>query len=111
MASKDVLTIKGYTHGVDEIAINCPFCHAFMTPRYLFYHEDHVFAKCDNSICNRHFVLGVGYKGFDRVLSNWEPEKSRLVVSFARFLHHLRLYIPSISRRAGWFEPNMWSRV
>lgn len=75
MASKDVLTISGYAHRVDEIAINCPFCHAYMTPRYLFYHEDHVFAKCDNSCCNRFFVLGLGFNGFDRVLPNWEPDK------------------------------------
>lgn len=59
---------------IDAVPIECPFCHSFVTPQYIFQHSDFMFAECPNTRCRRHFVLGY-YNGFDHVLPNSEPAK------------------------------------
>lgn len=75
MASVNVLCGQDSYRRLDMVAIECPFCHAYVTPNYLFLHNDSVmFAQCTNTKCNRHFVLGY-HDGFDYVLPNSEPAK------------------------------------
>ena len=61
--------------GINEVAIECPFCHSKVIPNYLFLHEDHVFAFCPNSDCNMHFILDYSYssQGFTIVQPNSVP--------------------------------------
>ncbi len=57
-----------------QYAIECPFCHTNIIPKYLFYDDNCVFAKCPNEACNRHFVLSSnGQNCFVRVNPNSKP--------------------------------------
>lgn len=71
--------LNGYTNriGINEVAIECPFCHSKVIPNYLFLHDDHVFAFCPNSDCNKHFVLGYSSQGFTRIQPNSVPVQKR----------------------------------
>ena len=73
--------INGYTSraSINEVAIECPFCHSKVIPNYLFLHEDQVFASCPNSECNRHFVLEYSAynQGFTIVSPNSIPSQKQ----------------------------------
>lgn len=76
MSSVKVLSGYGSYNQVDSVAIKCPFCHAYMTPRYIYVHQDSfMFAECTNIKCNSHFVLRYDKGGFTTVLPNSEPAK------------------------------------
>jgi len=74
MSSVSVEIGLGHTHGVKQVAIQCPFCHAKVTPKYLFLHEGVLFAFCPNSDCNKHFVLNSnGFGDFTIIQPNYVP--------------------------------------
>ena len=71
MSTCNVEIGKGNTLGIDVQASECPFCHARITPNYVFLHDHNLFAYCPNSSCNKHFVLKEYYTGsFTVVLPN-----------------------------------------
>ena len=78
MSTCNVEIGKGNTLGIDVQAIECPFCHARITPNYVFLHDHNLFAYCPNSSCNKHFVLKEYYTGsFTVVLPNSGPARKQ----------------------------------
>lgn len=77
MSSVTVPTWKGTSRTLEEYAIECPFCHALVNPRYIFLHGQSLFAVCPNSDCNQHFILTSDYTGtrFEVVEPNSMPGK------------------------------------
>ena len=77
MSNVNVLTWTGYTREIPQLAIECPFCHALVNPKYLYLHENSLFAVCPNSDCDKHFVLLSSYSdySFDEVQPNSTPGK------------------------------------
>ena len=77
MSSVTVPTWKGTSRTLEEYAIECPFCHALVNPRYIFLHGQSLFAVCPNSDCNQHFILTSDYTGtrFEVVEPNSTPGK------------------------------------
>ena len=71
-----VKVLCGYSsyENVDPVAIECPFCHAYVTPNYIYNYNDYVLAECSNARCRRLYVLAYA-NGFNRVLPNSEPAK------------------------------------
>ena len=59
---------------VAPVAIECPFCHAYVTPNYIYNYGNYVLAECSNTKCRRIYVLAYT-DGFNRVLPNSEPAK------------------------------------
>ena len=57
MSTFHVLVGNGRTTAIEQVAIECPFCHSKMIPDYLFLHKDRLFAACSNSSCGKHMVL------------------------------------------------------
>ena len=47
---------SGY-YQVEQAAIECPYCHSTIVPRYLVYHDSTVYAECPNTNCQKHLVL------------------------------------------------------
>lgn len=77
MSNVIVLTGNGFTREIPQLAIECPFCHALVNPKYLYLHENSLFAVCPNSDCDKHFVLSSRYSdcNFDEIQSNSTPGK------------------------------------
>ena len=77
MSSVNVPTWKGTSRTLEEYAIECPFCHALVNPRYIYLHYQSLFAVCPNSDCNQHFILTSDYTGtrFEKVEPNSTPGK------------------------------------
>lgn len=77
MSTVTVLTWKGLTREIQQLAIECPFCHALVNPKYLYIHEDSLFAVCPNSDCDKHFILTSPYSdySFVEVQPNSTPGK------------------------------------
>lgn len=77
MSTVSVLTSNGFTIDVQELAIECPFCHALVNPKYLCIHDKSLFAVCPNSDCGQHFILTSDYTGqyFRRPQPNSTPGK------------------------------------
>lgn len=92
--------LNGYTSraGINEVAIECPFCHSKVIPNYLFLHDDYVFACCPNSDCNKHFVLGYNYasQGFTIVQPNSVPAQKQ----FSETIIHISPDFPVIYNQA-----------
>lgn len=57
MSSTPVLIDFGKHANFERVSIECPFCHSRITPDYLFYHRDTLFALCSNSNCGKHLML------------------------------------------------------
>lgn len=57
MAKITLPMLDGGSFKVDQISIECPYCHASIVPKYLVYDDGVVFAKCPNSNCNKHLLL------------------------------------------------------
>lgn len=75
----------GHTRSIDIIAIDCPFCHARITPNYLFLHDGNLFAYCPNSDCNKHFVLQEYYTGlYTLVRPNSSPTRKKFSETIQR---------------------------
>lgn len=81
--------LNGYTSraSIDEIAIECPFCHSKVIPNYLFLHDDQVFASCPNSNCNKHFVLG--YSSFSQGFTTVQPNSVPIQKQFSETINHI----------------------
>ena len=77
MSAVSVLTWKGTSRELEEYAIECPFCHALVNPKYICLHDQSLFAVCPNSDCNKHFILTSDYTGscFEEVEPNSIPGK------------------------------------
>ena len=77
MSTVSVLTWKGTSLELEEYAIECPFCHALVNPKYICLHDRSLFAVCPNSDCNQHFILTSDYTGscFEEVEPNSTPGK------------------------------------
>ena len=64
------------TKSVEIHAIECPFCHATVTPEYLFLHDNRIFAFCPNTKCNMHFILCADYYGnYTIIQPNYAPNQ------------------------------------
>ncbi len=57
MSIKNVRTLGASAVGVNQLDLECPFCHTRILPDFLFYHEGKVFSQCANSACNKHFII------------------------------------------------------
>lgn len=67
MSNVVVLTSTGRSREIKQVAIECPFCHALVNPKYLYIHEESLFAVCPNSDCDKHFILTSLYPDFSFV--------------------------------------------
>ena len=71
-----VISSDGTFSDIECYAIECPFCHAQMTPRYLYRHHSNLFAECSNSGCGRNMILGMNQNAhYTVVLPNSMPAK------------------------------------
>ena len=106
-----VQVLNGYTSksSISEIAIECPFCHSKVIPNYLFLHDDHVFAFCPNSDCNKHFVLGYNYASqrFTIVLPNSVP----LQKQFSDTISHISPDFPIVFNQAFCAEQLLLNQI
>lgn len=88
MSVTQVLTGFSSRTNLNEVAIECPFCHSKVIPNYLFLHEGNLFASCPNSACNKHFVLNSSVNGFKNVQPNSSPKQkafSETIISVSPF--------------------------
>ena len=87
MSTVPVLTWKGVPREIQQSAIECPFCHALVNPKYLYIHEDSLFAVCPNSDCNMHFILTSPYSdySFYEIQPNSTPGKR----AFSKTIHKI----------------------
>lgn len=82
---------------VSQVAINCPFCNSYITPDYLFFHEGSVFARCTNSYCGKHFILGYGFDGnFTSVQQNASTDSR----SFSKIINDISSSFQEIYNQA-----------
>ena len=74
MSRISVLCSGGTRRDVNEVGIECPFCHSMVVPNYIFMDEGNMFSFCPNSVCNRHFVLSKNeYGDYTKVQPNSIP--------------------------------------
>lgn len=103
MSTFNVEIGKGATRGINIVAMDCPFCHARITPKYLFLHDDNLFAYCPNSECNKHFVLRVYYTGTGSYISvcpNSRPTQKQ----FSKIIQIVSALFPEIYNQAFYAE-------
>lgn len=85
MSTINVEIGRGNSRSIDIHAIECPFCHARITPNYLFLHDGNLFAYCPNSDCNKHFVLQEYYAGlYTMVRPNSGPARKQFSETIQR---------------------------
>jgi hypothetical protein len=75
MSEVGVLIPNGFTTTVKQYAIECPFCHSNIVPKYLCLDNDKLFACCPNEGCKQHFVLSLENSNiFTKVNPNALPQ-------------------------------------
>lgn len=75
MSEVSVRLPNGSTTSLKQYAIECPFCHSNIVPKYLCLDNDKLFACCPNEGCKKHFVLSLENSSkFTKVNPNALPQ-------------------------------------
>lgn len=78
MLQVSVRTSGSQSINIIQYAVECPYCHTKIIPRYLFLDNDNLYASCPNTTCGSHFVLIQNNKGmYVKVLPNSIPSKKQ----------------------------------
>lgn len=101
MSSVTVRTNGSQNISIERVSIECPFCHSIVTPDYLFFHKDSLFALCTNTTCGKHIVLNKDNSGyFNKVSPNALPKEK----SFSDIIKEVSLSFVSIYNQAFYAE-------
>lgn len=108
MSTSNVEIGYGNTRSISIHAIDCPFCHARITPNYLFLHDGNLFAYCPNTDCNKHFILQEYYAGIYTIVSpNYIPARKQ----FSEIIKRVSSEFSEIYNQAYYAEQVLLNQI